>query len=142
VAEQAPDPADYPGARPELLVPFSTVFVPPRHRVSLADPHNWWRPVPGADWRHPQGPGSSIRNKPDHPVVQDGLTDRDRPGRPKAGLELTGAERGQLTRWARRAKSSQAPPARSVQGGARRSAPQIAPLIGLPGAQGVPFRTC
>ena len=38
----------------------------------------------------------------------DGLTDRDRPGRPKAGLELTGAERDQLTRWARRAKSSQA----------------------------------
>jgi formylglycine-generating enzyme required for sulfatase activity len=69
VAEQAPDPADYPGARPELLVPFSSVFVAPRHRVSLADPHNWWTPVPGADWRHPHGPGSSIRNKPDHPVV-------------------------------------------------------------------------
>jgi formylglycine-generating enzyme len=69
VAEQAPDPADYPGARPELLVPFSTVFVAPRHRVSLADPHNWWTPAPGADWRHPHGPGSSIRNKPDHPVV-------------------------------------------------------------------------
>jgi sulfatase modifying factor 1 len=69
VAEQAPDPADYPGARPELLVPFSTVFVAPHHRVSLADPHNWWTPVPGADWRHPQGPGSSVRNKPDHPVV-------------------------------------------------------------------------
>ena len=69
VAERAPDPADYPGARPELLVPFSTVFVPPRHRVSLADPHNWWQPVPGAGWRHPQGPGSSISNKPDHPAV-------------------------------------------------------------------------
>jgi len=69
VAEQAPDPADYPGARPELLVPFSTVFAAPQHRVSLADPHNWWAPVPGADWRHPQGPGSSVRNKPDHPVV-------------------------------------------------------------------------
>jgi len=68
-AEQAPDSGDYPGARPELLVPFSAVFVAPRHRVSLADPHNWWTPVPGADWRHPQGPGSSIRNKPDHPVV-------------------------------------------------------------------------
>ena len=38
VAEQAPDPADYPGARPELVIPFSSVFVPPRHRVSLADP--------------------------------------------------------------------------------------------------------
>jgi len=69
VAEQAPDAADYSAAKPELLVPFSAVFVAPRHRVSLADPHNWWTPIRGADWRHPQGPGSSIRNKPDHPVV-------------------------------------------------------------------------
>ncbi len=69
VAERPPEAADYPGAKPEMLVPFSAVFVPPRHRVSLADPHNWWKPVSGADWRHPQGPGSSIRNKPDHPVV-------------------------------------------------------------------------
>ena len=69
VAETAPDPADYPGARQELLVPFSTVFVAPGHRVSLADPYNWWKPVRGADWRHPSGPGSSIRTKPDHPVV-------------------------------------------------------------------------
>ena len=38
VAETAPDPADYPGARPDLLVPFSAVFIPPRRRVSLADP--------------------------------------------------------------------------------------------------------
>ena len=60
-AEIAPDPADYPGARPDLLVPFSAVFIPPRRQVSLADPHNWWTPVAGADWRHPQGPGSSIR---------------------------------------------------------------------------------
>ena len=69
VAERPPRAADYPGAKPEMLVPFSAVFVPPPHRVSLADPHNWWTPVAGADWRHPQGPGSSIRSKPDHPVV-------------------------------------------------------------------------
>jgi transposase len=37
-----------------------------------------------------------------------GLADGGRPGRPKAALELTGAERDQLTRWARRAKSAQA----------------------------------
>ena len=37
-----------------------------------------------------------------------GLADGARPGRPKAGLVLTGAEREQLTRWARRAKTSQA----------------------------------
>jgi transposase len=37
-----------------------------------------------------------------------GLADGARPGRPKAGLVLSGAERDQLTRWARRAKTSQA----------------------------------
>jgi transposase-like protein/transposase len=37
-----------------------------------------------------------------------GLADHDRPGRPVAGLVLTGAERDQLTRWARRASSAQA----------------------------------
>ncbi|HME67453.1 MAG TPA: SUMF1/EgtB/PvdO family nonheme iron enzyme, partial [Streptosporangiaceae bacterium] len=49
VAERAPDPADYPGARPELLVPFSTVFVAPGQRVSLTDPYSWWKLVRGAD---------------------------------------------------------------------------------------------
>ena len=37
-----------------------------------------------------------------------GLADSPRPGRPKAGLVLTDAERAQLTRWARQAKTSQA----------------------------------
>ena len=69
VAEQPPDPADYPGARPELLVPASMVFRAPSRRVDLGDLYNWWSYVPGADWRHPQGPASSIKHKPDHPVV-------------------------------------------------------------------------
>src|SRR5262249_50678641 len=69
LAERPPNPADYPGARPEMLVPFSAVFVAPRHRVSPAAPHNWWTAVPGANWRHPQGPGSSIRRKPDPPLA-------------------------------------------------------------------------
>ncbi len=68
-AERAPDPADYPGARPDLLAAFSSVFVAPGHPVSLNDPYQWWKAVPGADWRHPLGPGSSIRKLPDHPVV-------------------------------------------------------------------------
>jgi formylglycine-generating enzyme len=29
----------------------------------------WWRQVAGADWRHPEGPRSSIRQRMDHPVV-------------------------------------------------------------------------
>jgi formylglycine-generating enzyme required for sulfatase activity len=49
VAEQAPDPAEYPGARPELLVPASTVFRAPAHRVDLGDHYNWWTSVPAAD---------------------------------------------------------------------------------------------
>jgi sulfatase modifying factor 1 len=69
VAEQAPDPADYPGAKPELLVPASTVFRQPTHPVDLGNHYNWWTYVPGANWRHPQGPGSSVKKKPDHPVV-------------------------------------------------------------------------
>jgi formylglycine-generating enzyme len=69
VAEQAPDPAEYPGAQPELLVPASTVFASPGRPVDLGNHYNWWSYVPGAEWRHPQGPGSSIRKKPDHPVV-------------------------------------------------------------------------
>ncbi len=38
----------------------------------------------------------------------DGLADHDRPGRPKGGLALTSAERDQLMRWARRARTAQA----------------------------------
>lgn len=32
--------------------------------------HEWWCKVPGADWRHPEGPDSSIADRPHHPVVQ------------------------------------------------------------------------
>jgi formylglycine-generating enzyme len=76
-AEQAPDPADYPGAKPEMLIPASTVFVAPTRRVDLANPYNWWTYVPGADWRHPRGPGNSVKDKPEHPVVQLAWADVD-----------------------------------------------------------------
>jgi sulfatase modifying factor 1 len=35
----------------------------------------WWRLVEGADWRHPQGPGSSLERRADHPVVHVSWTD-------------------------------------------------------------------
>ena len=70
IAERKPDAKDYPGASLEKLVPGSIVFTPPAGRVSLDDPSIWWRYVPGADWRHPSGPDSTIRGKDDHPVVQ------------------------------------------------------------------------
>jgi formylglycine-generating enzyme required for sulfatase activity len=69
LAERPADPALYPEALPELLAPASIVFVPPPGPVGQGDPYRWWQYIPGADWRHPEGPGSSIRNRPDHPVV-------------------------------------------------------------------------
>lgn len=30
---------------------------------------SWWIGVEGADWRHPEGPGSNVRSRADHPVV-------------------------------------------------------------------------
>lgn len=68
-AECPADPADYPGASPERLQPASIVFIAPDLPVPLEDPYRWWHYLPGASWRHPEGPGSSIRNRPRHPVV-------------------------------------------------------------------------
>ncbi len=59
----------------EVLVPGAMVFVGTSAPVNLADYSQWWRYEPGADWRHPQGPGSSIEDKGDHPVVQVSYAD-------------------------------------------------------------------
>jgi formylglycine-generating enzyme required for sulfatase activity len=55
---------------PEMLVPGSLVFTPAGHVTNLQDWSQWWRWTPGASWRHPDGPGSSIDGKDTHPVVQ------------------------------------------------------------------------
>src|SRR5438045_2311262 len=60
VAERPPNPQDYPGALPELLVPGSLVFQQPLRPVDLHS-CSWWSYIPGANWRHPDGPGSSIK---------------------------------------------------------------------------------
>jgi formylglycine-generating enzyme required for sulfatase activity len=54
---------------PDLLVPGSLVFTPPPRAVPLDDVSRWWSWVPGASWRHPEGPASSIEGREDHPVV-------------------------------------------------------------------------
>ncbi|GIW89134.1 MAG: hypothetical protein KatS3mg108_3458 [Isosphaeraceae bacterium] len=76
-AERAPSVEEIlaqspPGTSPppaELLVPGALVFTPPEHPVRLDDVGQWWRWTPGANWRHPTGPGSSIEGMDDHPVV-------------------------------------------------------------------------
>lgn len=77
-AEQKPDwetlkvqlPPDTPKPSDDKLVAGSMVFVGTKTAVPLDDYSRWWRFVPGADWRHPQGPNSNIIGKDDYPVVQ------------------------------------------------------------------------
>ncbi len=69
VAEKKPDARDLPGVPVENLVAGAVVFTPPKGPVPLDNVGNWWRFVPGASWRHPEGPASSIAGRENHPVV-------------------------------------------------------------------------
>jgi len=75
LAETAPDPRAYPGMLAEMAKPGSAVFVRPRGPTAPGTAPQWWQFVFGADWRHPVGPDSSIRDLMDHPVVQVSYAD-------------------------------------------------------------------
>src|SRR6185369_10735368 len=87
LAEKPANAADYPGAKPELLVPSSVMFQKAAGPVDLRDPYNWWTYVAGADWRHPRGPQSSLDDLMDHPVVHVAFEDAEAYAR-WAGKEL------------------------------------------------------
>lgn len=69
VAEQTPTAEEFPGAPPEALVAGSTVFTPTATEVSLDNHLQWWRYQNQANWRQPDGPGSSIAGRENYPVV-------------------------------------------------------------------------
>jgi formylglycine-generating enzyme len=69
VAERPLDAADYPDADPAMLVPGSLVFRKSAGPVDLTDNRNWWAYLPGATWKRPAGPGSTINGRDHHPVV-------------------------------------------------------------------------
>ena len=69
MAERPLDPAQYPDADPDLLVPGSLVFQKTGGPVDLNDYRNWWAYVPDAHWRRPGGPGTTFHGKGNHPVV-------------------------------------------------------------------------
>jgi formylglycine-generating enzyme len=75
VAEQQPSRDDFPDASPEQLVPGSQVFTPTPGPVPLDDWRRWWRWQPGACWRHPEGPDSTLHGLDRHPVVHVGWED-------------------------------------------------------------------
>lgn len=77
-AEKKPDweelkksvPPGIPKPPDSVLVAASLVFKPSIGPVNLNDYTQWWSWVKGANWKHPQGPGSSIDGKDNYPVVQ------------------------------------------------------------------------
>jgi formylglycine-generating enzyme required for sulfatase activity len=70
VAERKPSGPEFQGVAPEKLVPGSVVFTAPKHPTDLNDNLSWWAWVPGANWRHPEGPRSDLTGRWNHPVVQ------------------------------------------------------------------------
>ena len=77
VAERPLDPAAYPAAGPHELLPGSLVFHMTPGPVDTRDFRNWWSWVPGACWRHPEGPGTTIKGRKDHPVVHVAFEDAE-----------------------------------------------------------------
>ncbi len=77
VAERPLDPAEYPDALPELLVPGGLVFRASAGPVPLDDIRNWWEYTPGASWKRPGGPGTTINGRDHHPVVQVACEDAE-----------------------------------------------------------------
>lgn len=75
VAERPLDPADHPGAPVENLQSGSMVFRRTAGPVDLRHLSQWWVWTPGASWRHPIGPRSSIAQRADHPVVHVAFED-------------------------------------------------------------------
>jgi formylglycine-generating enzyme required for sulfatase activity len=69
LAERGLDPKTHPGMDKELLVPGSVVFIRPTDFRRGGRITQWWQYVAGANWRQPAGPGSTITDKDNHPVV-------------------------------------------------------------------------
>jgi len=78
IAEKKPDweeikkqlPPGTPKPPDEVLVAASLTFHSPNQPIPLNNAAQWWEWTPGASWRMPQGPGSSIEGKENFPVVQ------------------------------------------------------------------------
>jgi len=70
VAERPVDPATHSDLPAYMLKAGGMVFVMPKTKVPAQNVWDWWKYVPGANWRHPGGPGTTIEGRKNYPVVQ------------------------------------------------------------------------
>jgi formylglycine-generating enzyme len=76
-AEKEPDPEQYPGAQEDMLFAGSVVFQKTSGPVDLSNHLNWWTWTRGADWRHPEGPETTLHGRERHPVVHIAYADAE-----------------------------------------------------------------
>ena len=103
-AERGPDPRRYPGLPSDLSQPGAVVFVMPKDVNTQGSATQWWRYVPGANWRHPGGPATSIDAHESFPVVAVTFADAKAYARWKGRALPSEAQ----WEWAARAGQSQA----------------------------------
>jgi formylglycine-generating enzyme required for sulfatase activity len=69
-------PANTPKPHDSILQPGSLVFN--KNVNAIANMNNygqWWKWKIGANWKHPEGPGSNLKGKENYPVVHIALVD-------------------------------------------------------------------
>jgi len=108
VAERAVDPALHPELPADMRRPGAVVFISPTSLTGQGSPTQWWRYVPGADWRHPGGPQTSIEGRGAFAVVNVTIEDAQAYALWKGTVVPSEAQ----WEWAARSASSQPAPAR------------------------------